>query len=926
MKTPLLILLLVSLLFSLNVTFRAKPATYQFYPRTEANTGLVKIQGAVRDTGIDTLSVTLTRNNRPCGRTAVLAVYQADSLPFDFQLPIPAELAEYGVRFYADTALALAADSLVAGDAFVINGQSNAITFALGPVHEFIRTWAADLNGFKISEQGHEYGDQCDVGYWGQHLAFQINQNQGIPVFIVNGGQPSMPITYFVPNASGYTDVRNRVTKAGLKDHIKAGFFYQGEANSTAGIGPAYLASFQSIYQGWKTDFPAMKKLYACQIGAWSQLNGINDTDVCWARNTREIQRRYPETCPDVRVMATLGSPQPGGHWGGEGYLSIADKLYRLVAHDLYGSGDTAGIHAPNILRAWYVNAGRDRIVLQFDQPVFWKDSLNHKLADYFALDDVYRVVDTGWHEPEFNRIVLKLKGPSTATKITYLTGGFYLMGDRAGITSGAPVYKGPYLYNARRVGALTFHEFPVGEPGLTDTAAVASLELTAPKSSLLRFESAQLRAVTAYSGGLTDTNPGVAFRSLDTFVVRVNPDGLVRGFNPGTGRVIATRGGKSDTVTFTVGSGFSALEGLAFTATVKSLRTMLQGDSLPLRLAALKIENGDTLRFAMDTLAQVLGPSPQLRIVSNFIYGVQAGDSLLLTAEAAGLRCSTRVTVVPAPTFIRRINFQASNAALSAIPGWIMESGTAYSAVRGCGFVNATGLGGYLLNSSDRNYFRNTMIIMPRDKIERTYRVDAPAGRYRLRIRNFNYNFCRDTSYVRHGTDTLLYNRLCNYSWDYDMQITRDITITGDSGLVLGVYGGLCYLILASDDGTDFDLVAKDETGPVYPPLVTMASEEGAVGKDQRLCETPLACPNPFNPATTIRFGLPSGVSAEYGIFNVRGQCLKRFHLGAASGVRSHALLFGESGAGRAASGLYYGRLVRSDGKVFSNRLLLVR
>jgi hypothetical protein len=216
-------------------------------------------------------------------------------------------------------------------------------------------------------------------------------------------------------------------------------------------------------------------------------------------------------------------------------------------------------------------------------------------------------------------------------------------------------------------------------------------------------------------------------------------------------------------------------------------------------------------------------------------------------------------------------------------------------------------------------------MINMQQNGVEQTFRIDAPAGDYRIRIRNFNMFFCYDTIYVRQGTDTLLFNPICNYSWDFDAQVTRNITVTGDSGLVLKIYGAVCYIILASDDGTDFNLIAKDEPSVVYPPPAGTATELGADAAVV-LSEKPEACPNPFNPATVVRFSLPRGVSAEYGIFNVRGQRVMAFSLPAQAGMREHAIRIGRDSASPLASGIYYGRLVRSDGKRFVQKLALIR
>ena len=79
----LIMLTVVSALYSLNVTFQDKPSTYQLYPRDAANNGTIRIRGVLNETGYDSFSVAVTRNNRPWARTAVPAVYSGPAAAFD---------------------------------------------------------------------------------------------------------------------------------------------------------------------------------------------------------------------------------------------------------------------------------------------------------------------------------------------------------------------------------------------------------------------------------------------------------------------------------------------------------------------------------------------------------------------------------------------------------------------------------------------------------------------------------------------------------------------------------------------------------------------------------------------------------------------------------------------------------------------------
>jgi len=72
-------------------------------------------------------------------------------------------------------------------------------------------------------------------------------------------------------------------------------------------------------------------------------------------------------------------------------------------------------ITAPDLKQAYYASAAKDAIILEFDQPVIWLDSL----AGQFYLDDAKDMVAKGGVNGKV--ITLQLKAPSTAGKITYL-------------------------------------------------------------------------------------------------------------------------------------------------------------------------------------------------------------------------------------------------------------------------------------------------------------------------------------------------------------------------------------------------------------------------------------------------------------------------------------------------------------------------
>ena len=89
--------------------------------------------------------------------------------------------------------------------------------------------------------------------------------------------------------------------------------------------------------------------------------------------------------------------------------------LQPLMERDLYGTKPARSITPPNLRQATFANAERDALILEFDQPVVWKE----KLATQFYLDGAKDQVASG--VVEGSTLTLKLKAPSTAKSITYL-------------------------------------------------------------------------------------------------------------------------------------------------------------------------------------------------------------------------------------------------------------------------------------------------------------------------------------------------------------------------------------------------------------------------------------------------------------------------------------------------------------------------
>jgi hypothetical protein len=209
-----------------------------------------------------------------------------------------------------------------------------------------------------------------------------------------------------------------RVKQARLTHGIRAVIWHQGE-NDQGAAGPdggygweTYHRYFVEMSADWKRDFPNVRRYYIFQVWPNScSMGGGGRGDML-----REKQRTLPRLYSNMDIMSTLGIKPPGPcHFPLKGWSQFAALLQPLIERDFYGKTPTSSITAPNIEGAFYAGAAKDAIVLEFDQPVVWNDSL----VSEFLLDAEPGKIASG--VVSGNQLTLKLKEPMQAAKITYL-------------------------------------------------------------------------------------------------------------------------------------------------------------------------------------------------------------------------------------------------------------------------------------------------------------------------------------------------------------------------------------------------------------------------------------------------------------------------------------------------------------------------
>jgi hypothetical protein len=443
----------------------------------------VLVDGSVTSTGATQVVVSVLRIGSPYTNVTQSLTYSNGIAPFSITASILAELASYNFAVYVTKGgtnyLVASANDVVAGDAFMINGQSNAEAgmrsgSANGNQHPYLRSFgtrdengatvAADLN-WHLAE-GDAITGPGAVGQWGLRLGRLIIDTYGIPVAIINGAHGGWPITSFQRNDANPQDLSTdygrtlyRATQAGLQNGIRAILWYQGESDMSDA--DAHEKGWITLHGNWLEDYAAVEKFYVFQLHVGCYVSQF-DTDL------RNRQRLLADRFNDVEVMATAAAgtftddchyPYIGG------YELHATNIFRLVQRDLYAAAPQSNIEAPNPYYAYFSTPAHDQITLLMCNTNDTLAFTSGAEAD-FRLEGSSVVVAIG--TAVGNQLGLRLSGDaSAATGLSY------------GAHDGAPA---PTVANANGVGLLAFYNLPIqpssGAPGVPTN--VASLAISA--------------------------------------------------------------------------------------------------------------------------------------------------------------------------------------------------------------------------------------------------------------------------------------------------------------------------------------------------------------------------------------------------------------------------------------------------------------
>ena len=430
-----------------------QPEDGQFYARDDKNEGALHYNGTLAEPA-DAVFLTLFADDKLVKtETAKPGADKSFALAVKLKPGLIKYRIEFGTRVGGNETVLRRVGDLVCGDAFLIDGQSNALATDTGEksppeTSEWIRSYGGPTGRADgaawVRERQKAAGvarpnlwcrpvwkrsapeHQAELGWWGMELAKRLVASNQMPVCIIQAAIGGSRIDEHQASPADHGDLSTmygrmlwRVQQARLTHGIRGILWHQGEndqgaAGPTGGFGwETYQHFFIEMAGAWKQDFPNVQHYYVFQI--WPNSCAMGGRDGAGDR-LREKQRTLPQLFSNMSILSTLGVRPPGGcHFPLVGWAEFARMAQPLLERDHYGKASAVPLTAPNLRRVAYTSAAQDTVTLEFDQAVVWTDAL----AGQFYLDGEKGKVASG--SITGNVLTLKLTQPSAAKQITYL-------------------------------------------------------------------------------------------------------------------------------------------------------------------------------------------------------------------------------------------------------------------------------------------------------------------------------------------------------------------------------------------------------------------------------------------------------------------------------------------------------------------------
>ena len=466
--------------------FSKLPQSYQLYPRAENNAAEVPIEGVTLNKDINAISLRITRNgaNYRWQKTTI-----SPSVPFATKFFIPAELAQYQVDIYSfkgkDSSLVTSSKNIVAGDAFLVTGQSNAW---IGPIDDQVYQgeWLRTFGAVQPPDNFGPYNPAdtlwslatglARVGPWSAEIAKQLISYEKVPICLINSSAGGSYIDWHLildgtikTPIDGGNIMYYKALKSGVLAKVKAIIFRQGEGEVALNETNLWGQKFALLENKYKKYFPSVQQVFVPQLNIYEYKN-------LYGSQAREEQRKYHSSDPYIKSFATVGTRQFDRlHYGNEGYRQTGLEAARIISNVIHKKNWPTEIYSPNIQRAYFASeTERDKLYLEFedgqnliattDTTIIDAKGKSHKLslADHFFWDK-YNDNSLGPYIKSISvvdkrRVLIQFKDQYDGNTIGYLPNYH-----KKFVTSETEyAFAGPFIRNQMGMRAFSFSSFPI--------------------------------------------------------------------------------------------------------------------------------------------------------------------------------------------------------------------------------------------------------------------------------------------------------------------------------------------------------------------------------------------------------------------------------------------------------------------------------
>lgn len=452
---------LLSLVYSFQsfsqIDFQKFPTHNQIFQRDENDEAQVIIAGTINASLRGKVTLRVWQEEQLFSESEINLTGQTQ---ISFAPKIKAGEHNYYVKIYFNDNEIKKADRVVAGDIYLVYGQSNALGYS--GINEYRPLRSVFLRYYVMYNFENKDGEWLvpfetsqwpGTGLFPLELERMLYENHKYPVGVIVGAAGGADIaTLSNRNAANPADTRTdygklltQINTSGQKEKLKYLIFRHGESDATFyGNSETYPHLFTKLLGYIKSDIPNLKKIYNFQ------------TNILTTHNTkagflREFQRNSENVSSIITNIGTVGTKGYDGlHYNASGYQQTAFELSRILGKEIYGVKASPEIYSPDLKKAYWEN---NQLVLEFDanmKMVYPKDTTinNHlwRMKDFIYIDGKSGLVSGG--TAGANKIYLNTTAKGST--VSYLPSSY-----EAALP--IPYYNGTHITNELGMRAFSF-------------------------------------------------------------------------------------------------------------------------------------------------------------------------------------------------------------------------------------------------------------------------------------------------------------------------------------------------------------------------------------------------------------------------------------------------------------------------------------